>query len=143
MHVMKAELEAGLDEIARSPCDTGRLEMIVRRPQVGEREVLDVAELDTVDGLVGDTWKHRGSKRSIDGGPHPEMQLNIMNTRVIALVAGAAGTSPAINCSSTWTSAPRICRPAPGLRSAQRSSKSPRSPTPAVRNLWNASGWTP
>jgi hypothetical protein len=36
---------------------------------------------------VGDSWNRRGSSRSIDGGPHPDMQLNIMNARAIALVA--------------------------------------------------------
>jgi hypothetical protein len=36
---------------------------------------------------VGDTWKFRGSGRTPDGAAHPDMQLNIMNARVIALVA--------------------------------------------------------
>ena len=36
---------------------------------------------------MGDSWNRRGSSRSIDGGPHPDMQLNIMNARAIALVA--------------------------------------------------------
>ncbi|MGB5412874.1 MAG: hypothetical protein WBN09_15215, partial [Woeseiaceae bacterium] len=38
-------------------------------------------------GLVGDNWLQRGSSRTADGSAHPEMQLNIMNARVIALVA--------------------------------------------------------
>jgi hypothetical protein len=29
----------------------------------------------------------RSSRRTADGSPHPEMQLNIMNARVVALVA--------------------------------------------------------
>jgi hypothetical protein len=82
-----AELEAGLAAVRQSPKDSGVLEMIVRRPRAGEREVLDEAELDLVDGLVGDTWKLRASKRTSDGSPHPEMQLNIMNSRVATLVA--------------------------------------------------------
>ena len=86
-HLTTSELEAGLDEIARSPKDAGALEMIVRRPQVGEREILDEGQLDPVEGLVGDTWKIRSSKRTADGSPHPEMQLNLMNSRVVALLA--------------------------------------------------------
>jgi hypothetical protein len=82
-----AELHAGLDGIRQSPKDEGVLELIVRRPRVGEREVLDEGQLDLVDGLVGDTWSTRGSRRSKDGLAHPDMQLNIMNARVIALVA--------------------------------------------------------
>ena len=58
------------------------------------REVLQEGELDLVDGLVGDTWKARISRRTADGSPHPEMQINIMNSRVIALVAQAKDRWP-------------------------------------------------
>ena len=86
-HLTTEELHAGLDEIRRSPKDEGVLELIVRRPGVGEREVLDEGRLDVTEGLVGDTWIARTSRRSKDGLAHPDMQLNIMNSRVIALVA--------------------------------------------------------
>ncbi len=62
--------------------------MIVRRPAPGEREVLEVGELSTIEGLVGDTWNQRSSKRTPDGSPHPDMQLNLMNARAVELVAG-------------------------------------------------------
>jgi hypothetical protein len=88
-HLTMEELEAGLDDIRRSPKDEGALELIVRRPSVGERESLAEGELDVAKGLVGDTWSTRGSRRSKDGLAHPEMQINIMNARVIALVAQA------------------------------------------------------
>ncbi len=81
------ELEKGLDEIRRSPKDEGVLHLIVRRPEVDEREVLEEGELDLEVGLVGDNWKTRGSSRTTDGFGHPEMQLNIMNSRAAALVA--------------------------------------------------------
>ena len=86
-HLTTEELHAGLETIRQSPKDEGVLELIVRRPQIGEREVLAEGQLDIVDGLVGDTWSTRTSRRSKDGLPHPDMQLNIMNARVIALVA--------------------------------------------------------
>ncbi|MEP6922099.1 MAG: MOSC domain-containing protein [bacterium] len=86
-HLTMAELEEGLDAIRQSPKEEGVLELIVRRPQVGEREELAAGELDQLAGLVGDSWKTRGSSRTTDGTSHPEMQLNIMNSRVIALVA--------------------------------------------------------
>jgi hypothetical protein len=82
-----AELEAGLEEIRRSPKEEGSLDLIVRRPQPCEREILPEGELDPVEGLVGDNWKTRGSSATADGSSHPDMQLNIMNSRVIALVA--------------------------------------------------------
>jgi hypothetical protein len=86
-HLNMAELEAGLDEIRRSPKNEGRLEMIVRRPAVDQREVLHEGKLDLADGLLGDSWKTRGSSRTADGAAHPEMQLNLMNARVVALLA--------------------------------------------------------
>ena len=82
-----SELEAGLDDIVQSPKDVGVLEMIVRRPQVGEREILAEGQLDLAEGLVGDSWKLRSSSRTADGMPHPEMQLNVINSRLVALVS--------------------------------------------------------
>jgi MOSC domain-containing protein YiiM len=89
VHLSAEELEIGLDEIRRSPADRGRVELIVRRPAVGEREVLPEGELDTVVGLVGDTWPQRRSTRTPDGSPHPDMQLNVMNAQTVALLAGS------------------------------------------------------
>lgn len=75
-----------------APADDGTLDLIVRRPEVGAREELDEGVLDLVEGLVGDSWNSRPSKKSADGGPHPEMQLNVMNVRAALLVAaGDAG----------------------------------------------------
>jgi len=86
-HLTTAELDAGLDAIRVSPREAGVLEMIVRRPAVGVREILEEGELDLARGLVGDTWHTRGSRRTPDGSPHPDMQLNIMGSRAAALVA--------------------------------------------------------
>lgn len=86
-HLTMEELEAGLDNIRQSPATEGALKLIVRRPAVGEREVLDAGQLDLETGLVGDTWDVRGSSRMKDGSSHPDMQINIMNSRVIALIA--------------------------------------------------------
>jgi hypothetical protein len=86
-HLTMLELEAGLDEIRRSPKDEGVLQLIVRRPRPETREVLEHGELDCDEGLIGDCWRTRGSISTPDGSSHPDMQLNIMNARAIALVA--------------------------------------------------------
>jgi hypothetical protein len=86
-HLTLADLEAGLEHIRNSPKNQGVLELIVSRPGEDEREVMDLADLDTKIGLVGDTWQDRPSARSGDGNAHPDMQITIMNTRVAALVA--------------------------------------------------------
>lgn len=93
-HLTMEELEAGLDEILQSPKDEGVLELIVRRPQTNQREVLEEGELHLAEGLVGDNWKERGSSRTSDGSSHPDMQLNVMNARAIALLAQHKGRWP-------------------------------------------------
>jgi hypothetical protein len=86
-HLTIDELEAGLENIRQSPKNNGVLELIVRRPRVGDREVLNEGELDLLEGLVGDNWRIRGSSSTSDGSAHPDKQLNIVNSRVMALVS--------------------------------------------------------
>ena len=88
-HLAMAELEAGLDEIRRSPADAGVLEMIVRRPQEGQRELVEFGELDLTGGLLGDNWLARGCRTTADGSADPDCQVTIMNSRAIALLAQA------------------------------------------------------
>jgi MOSC domain-containing protein YiiM len=82
-------LEAGIGAVEASPKDIGTLDHIVRRLGVGLREALREGELDEKTGLTGDDWLARGSSRTPDRSAHPDMQLTIMNSRVIDLVAGS------------------------------------------------------
>ncbi len=86
-HLSLPELEAGLDAVRGAPADGGTLELVVARPGPGRREVLEEAELDLVEGLVGDSWSWRPSRKTPDGSPHPDMQLNVMNAAAALLVA--------------------------------------------------------
>ena len=86
-HLTTEELEAGLENIRQSPKDNGVLEMIVRRPRTEEREVLTEGRLDLLERLQGDNWKTRGNSSMPDKSANAEMQINIMNSRVIALLA--------------------------------------------------------
>ena len=86
-HLTLEQLESGLEHIRQSPKDVGVLKLISRRPNTDEREVVDKAQLDPAHGLVGDNWKARGSRSAADGMANPEMQLNVMNARVIKLIA--------------------------------------------------------
>ena len=90
-------LEAGLPEICRAPSTGGSIELIVRRPKVSEREVIEEAQLDPVMGLVGDCWLTRGSRLTPDGSAHPGMQLTLMSSRAkqrcISTRTGTAGVS--------------------------------------------------
>lgn len=87
-HLTMAEIEAGIAAAGLSPPDDGTLEMIVIRPQSEQRQVLDQAKLDPDEGLVGDNWRARGSGHTGDGQAHPGMQIAIMNSRIIGLLAG-------------------------------------------------------
>ncbi|MYB83274.1 MAG: MOSC domain-containing protein, partial [Chloroflexi bacterium] len=88
-HRSMAQLEAGLDDVRRSPKDEGTLQLIVRRPQRLERELVDEGTLDVDAGLVGDNWLTRGSTGTPDGSADPELQITLMNSRVADLVAGS------------------------------------------------------
>jgi len=72
-----------LDAIRQSPRDEGELVMIVRRPDVDQREALEEGALNVDEGLAGDNWRTKPSSRSDDGGPHPDAQLTIMNAAVL------------------------------------------------------------
>jgi hypothetical protein len=85
------ELVAGLGEIRRSPADNGTVRLIVRRPAVDRRELLEAAQLDTEQGLIGDSWWARGSNRTLDGSADFEAQVTLMNSRLAMLLAGSDG----------------------------------------------------
>jgi hypothetical protein len=93
-HLTTTDLERGVDDVRAAPRDDGRVELIVRRPAVGEREVLEAAQLDVVTGLTGDTWRERGSSSTPDGAANPEAQVTIMSARSAALIAGARDRWP-------------------------------------------------
>jgi MOSC domain-containing protein YiiM len=76
------QLHVDLADVRSSPTESGRVELIARRPAEDEREVVERAELDPSVGLVGDRW-HTYAGR---GGP--DTQLTLMNSRAAALVAG-------------------------------------------------------
>lgn len=88
-HFSAEELAHGVDHILATPKNEGELKLIVRRPEVDGRETPEEARLDVDEGLVGDNWLARGSRHMPEGVADPEMQLNIMNTRVVDLVAGS------------------------------------------------------
>ncbi len=86
-HLTMEELEAGLEHIRQSPKDQGLVKMIVRRPNVDEREPVLRAELSLSDGLLGDNWRSRGSTSTPNHSANVEAQITLTNARAIALVA--------------------------------------------------------
>jgi MOSC domain-containing protein YiiM len=80
VYVEADRLEAGLAHILDSPSELGKVELVVRRPSEGEREILDEAVLD-FPGLVGD-------RHTLRGDTHAGTEVTLMNARVVDLVAG-------------------------------------------------------
>jgi hypothetical protein len=88
------DLGALLDATAAAPKDVGTVELIVRRPGVDRREVVVEAEIDEVEGVVGDTWRARGSRSRPDRSADPEAQITVMSSRAASLFAGATERWP-------------------------------------------------
>lgn len=86
-HLTNKELEAGMGHVRQSPQDGGMLAGIVRRPGIETREELQEGKLNLVEGLAGDNWSQRPSSRTKDNSPHPDMQLTLMNLRILDLIA--------------------------------------------------------
>lgn len=84
---MATTADTRLDDVRVAPRDRGSVELIVRRPAIDEREVVDEAELDLEEGLVGDNWRARGRS----GGRREanlDAQITVASSRAIALAAG-------------------------------------------------------
>jgi MOSC domain-containing protein YiiM len=79
-YVETGQLEAGLTHILDSPSDLGTVELVVRRPTEGEREILEEGVID-FPGLVGDRHTLRQDR-------HPGTEITLINARVVDLVAG-------------------------------------------------------
>jgi hypothetical protein len=93
-HLTIAELEAGLPPIQDAPRDHGVVRGIVIRPASDQRLSLTRCDFSLAGGVHGDAWA-RGCWKSLpDGRPDPDVQVAIMNSRAIALIARDPGCSP-------------------------------------------------
>ncbi len=91
----RAELEASLPDIQAAPKDVGTLDLIVVRPNHGERETPDSAHLSLSGGVEGDHWAKGCWLTLEDGSPHPDVQICMMPSRMIRAIAGDKENWPA------------------------------------------------
>lgn len=82
MDAVLEDFSAHLPHVQAAPVDDGPVELVVRRPAEGEREVLEVAELDLQLGLVGDRWAMRDHSTP----SYLLAQLTLINTRVLSVI---------------------------------------------------------
>jgi hypothetical protein len=86
-HRTLTEIESAF-AVTSAPLTEGSLELIVRRPAVFEREVVDVGELTVADGLVGDNHDVRPVAETPEGKHDPLRQVTIVSARVLFAIAG-------------------------------------------------------
>ena len=88
------ELKAGLPEILAAPKDNGEIKAVVIRPASGERQDVTSCDVSLEGGVHGDHWAKGCWKTTEDGKPHPDVQICIMNSRCIDLIAGDRANWP-------------------------------------------------
>jgi MOSC domain-containing protein YiiM len=81
--VVAGPFEAQLAAVQAAPADEGLVELIVRRPAVDEREIIEEARLDRDGGLVGDRWAARNREMT---PIHLSAQLTLISTRVLRAI---------------------------------------------------------
>lgn len=85
--VTTTDLESALDHLRAAPAETGRLALVVRRPEHAVREVLDEGVLDEAQGLVGDNWLSRATSHAVAEGRHLDAMVTVMSVRMVELLA--------------------------------------------------------
>ncbi len=86
-HLTTEQIEAGLSDVLASPEDRGKLEAIVIRPETDKRELLEAVFLSPDGGVEGDRWAAACWRRLSDGRPDPDVQVSLMNARILRLIA--------------------------------------------------------
>jgi MOSC domain-containing protein YiiM len=87
-HLSREDLLAGIPDILSSPKDAGPIEMITVRPVENERRNVNSIAISLAGGLEGDHWANGCWKTTEAGDPHPDVQICMMNSRCIDLIAG-------------------------------------------------------
>ena len=88
LHATREELDAKAEWVRDAPKDKGSLGMIVVRPSKNQRLSLDECEVSPEGGVHGDNWATECWKKLEDGRSDPEVQVTMINSRLISLLAG-------------------------------------------------------
>ena len=85
-HLTASDFQEKLPVILNAPKDKGVLKMIVVRPRENERTILKTCALSAAKGVHGDNWAEGCWKTLPDGSPHPDVQIALMNYRVMEAI---------------------------------------------------------
>jgi hypothetical protein len=87
-YVTQQEIDRRMSWVLESPSDHGSVSLIVVRPQTDQRDVIGQAHFSAEAGVAGDNWQHDCWKRLADGRSDPNVQVAIMNARMIEVLTG-------------------------------------------------------
>ena len=79
---------AALPHILDAPAQDGVLRAVIRRPDHGQREMVETVSVSAEFGVDGDHWSKGCWRTTEDGAPHPDVQICMMNARCIEAIAG-------------------------------------------------------
>ena len=80
------DFQKGLSWVRKSPQNRGIVKVIVVRPSTNSRKELQSCKFSTEMGVQGDYWSRKCWLKQQDGSPHPDVQVTMMNVRVIDLL---------------------------------------------------------
>lgn len=83
MHVTRAELDALLPEIIAAPKEGAAVSYLCLRPARNLRSFPEVLDVSRAAGIKGDRWLSQPWLKLPDGKPHPDIQISILNSRIL------------------------------------------------------------
>lgn len=86
-HPRVEDLTRGLAWVRQSPRNEGVLRTIAIRPASNQRCSVERCEVTPEGGVEGDIWETSSWQRLADGSPDPEVQVTMINSRLVSLLA--------------------------------------------------------
>lgn len=85
-HVTIGECAAALSQVMAAPKDGGLITGLCLRPAPNQRSFPDRVRLTRAEGIPGERWLTMPWLRLPDGRPDPQIQVSILQTRILDLV---------------------------------------------------------
>ena len=90
----RATLDAAIPSILSAPKDGAIIEQLCFRPGFGERKYVDEIGVTAAGGVDGCRWSHSPWLKNEDGTGNPDIQVSILQKRVVDLVYEVGGEAP-------------------------------------------------
>lgn len=86
VHITRAELDDLLPEILAAPKEGAAISYLCLRPKRNTRIFPQELQVSAAGGIEGDRWVSQPWKTLPDGSPDPDIQISILNTKVLEAV---------------------------------------------------------